>query len=63
MKLWHRHHWREASRHHVPAIERADIWLVDPPEVQRMLFGFTVIILQCDECGQMKSLEVKGHAK
>jgi len=66
MRLFHKHRWEEISRRftagvqlpkrvHNPNDETARV-------LEKIIFGFTVIELKCNECGELKHTIVIGDA-
>jgi len=53
------HVWKEDSRREVPP-DRRDV-KGDPEMALKMASGFTVILLQCQICGEIESREVHGN--
>ena len=65
MRLFHRHKWEEISRHYTPGVKLSNINNLndDTADVlERIIFGFTVIELKCNECGELNHVIVIGDA-
>lgn len=61
MCLFHSHSWREESRHWTPPAGLTSIKSGTPDAVERLVWGLTIICLRCVTCGDLKSVELKGH--
>lgn len=49
MSLFHRHKWKESER------------LYAPPATT-FAFGVTTIVLKCEECGDLKTIQAVGKS-
>jgi hypothetical protein len=61
--MWCRHHWSEVQRNHTLgalATGRAFKGNLSSRETQDALYGFTILELRCDHCGDAKSKQLTG---
>lgn len=61
MSLLHRHHWVEVARRFAPPQGR---WVKNATEEfgREVTFGFTVVELRCDGCGDVTHRRLPGDA-
>lgn len=64
MSLFHRHRWVEVARRFVPpkASKARKVWNVSEDFIREFTFGFTVVELRCEECGNVAERKLTGDA-
>lgn len=61
--MFHHHKWVEVKRtFNRPNKDVISVKNVSPEDLQKILHGFTIIELKCDDCGDMKFHETLGSA-
>jgi len=63
--MFHRHKWEEISRHYTPGVQLQRV--SNPYDetarvLEKIIFGFTVIELKCNECGELNHVILIGDA-
>lgn len=66
MGVWHRHDWREVARESVPGalvtgddVQMAGVVLIREV-LDDALYGFTMVELRCETCGDVASRKLTG---
>lgn len=63
MGLFHQHRWERISATYVQSsVLPTKVSRADEDWLDRVLFGFTVVVLRCRECGDEKAHEFRGDA-
>ena len=60
--MFHAHKWEEVSRHYTEPIHDLSMKNANQEAIERLLWGVTVVILQCITCGDKKSVECLGRS-
>lgn len=60
--MFHKHKWVEESRHFTAPLQLESVSRVSTEAMERFMWGLTVVVLRCDSCGLLQSVEIKGHA-
>lgn len=59
----HRHRWVEVARRFVPPVTSGfEVNRISVAQLDRMLHGFTVVELRCEECGDVAERHLAGDA-
>jgi hypothetical protein len=57
-----RHHWTEVARRFVPRPTHIADLKAGEELAKRLMFGFTVVELRCEACGELDHRELPGDA-
>lgn len=62
--MWpfHQHHWIEQSRHFTGPAGLSSVARGDSETIERLVWGYTVVVLRCQACGDLKAVGIKGNA-
>lgn len=62
--MFHRHLWKERERLTSPRLQITNVEKFQMSErmAERLLMGVTTIVLRCEHCGDLKSVEILGSS-